>query len=172
MGRAMSTVVTVRDGGRELGFTYDDMLRYHGGASPGGVAHAFKVLELALPLLAEGTPPERREITIATPFRGPGARDGFELVTRAVTGDRYVVEPALARPELGSTRARFVFRVACRGRTVTVALREGFVTGEFIALVDSRSRTAEQDARLEVLKGEMAARLLAATAGEAYALAV
>jgi hypothetical protein len=72
----MSTVVTVRDGGREIGFSYDDMLRYHGGGSPGGVAHAFKVLELTLPLLADGTPPERREITIETSFGGPGARDG------------------------------------------------------------------------------------------------
>jgi hypothetical protein len=170
VGRAVSTVVTVRDGGREIGFTYDDMLRYHGGGSPGGVAHAFKVLELTLPLLADGPPPERREMTIETSFRGPGARDGFELVTRAVTGDRYVVDPALASPELGPTRARFVFRLGFRGRMVTVTLREGFVTTEFIALVDSEARTAEEQARLEELKGEMAARVLAATAGEVYAL--
>jgi hypothetical protein len=167
----MSTVVTVRDGGREIGFSYDDMLRYHGGGSPGGVAHAFKVLELTLPLLADGTPPERREITIETSFGGPGARDGFELVTRAVTGDRYVVDPALARPELGPTRARFIFGLGFGGRTLTVALREGFVAAEFIALVDSEARTAAEQARLEQLKGEMAARLLAATAGEVYALA-
>jgi hypothetical protein len=167
----MTTTLTVRDGGREIGFTYDDMLRYHGGGSPGGVAHAFKVLELALPLLAEGTPPERREITIATSFGGPGARDGFELVTRAVTGDRYVVDPALARPDLGPTRARFVFRLGFRGRTLTVALREGFVTAEFITLVDAQTRTAEEQARLDELKGEMAARLLGATGGAVYALA-
>jgi hypothetical protein len=167
----VSALLTVQDGGRAIGFSYDDMLRYHGGGSPGGVAHAFKVLELALPLLADGAPPERRDIAVGTSFGGPGARDGFELVTRAVTGERYVVEPGLARPELGPARARFVFRLGFRGRTVTVALREGFVTDEFIALVDRDGRTPEEQARLEVLKGEMAARLMAAAAGDAYAVA-
>jgi hypothetical protein len=78
------------------------------------------------------------------------------------------VDPALARPELGPTRARFVFRLGFRGRTLTVAVREGFVTADFIRLVDAAARTAEEQARLEELKGEMAARLLAATPGEVY----
>ena len=43
--------------------------------------------ELALPLL--GDPPERREVEVATAFGGPGARDGFELVLRAVTEGRW-----------------------------------------------------------------------------------
>ena len=46
--------------------------------------------EQSLPLLAEGKPPERRDITIETAFPGPGARDVFELVTRAVTGPAWV----------------------------------------------------------------------------------
>jgi hypothetical protein len=166
----MSTVLTVLDGGRRIGFTHDEMLRYHGGGSPAGVAHAFKVLELTLPLLAGGAPPERREITVATAFGGPGARDGFELVTRAVTGDRYVVDPALVRPDLGPARARFVFRLGLGGRVVTVALREGFVPDEFIALVDAPVRSAAERDRLELLKREMAARLLAVAAEDAYAL--
>jgi hypothetical protein len=43
-------------------------------SSPGGVAHAYKVLELALPLLAPDGAPERREITVRTAFGCPGAR--------------------------------------------------------------------------------------------------
>src|ERR1700694_2844313 len=79
-----SEPIVVREGPRELSFAFEDMLRYHGGGSPGGVAHAFKVLERALPLLATDGPVERREIAIETAFGGPGARDGLELVTRAV----------------------------------------------------------------------------------------
>ncbi len=41
----------VLDGGREVSFSFAAMLSDHGGGSPGGVAHAFKVLERALPLL-------------------------------------------------------------------------------------------------------------------------
>ena len=68
--------IDVADCGRPLWFTFEDMMRYHGPGSPGGVAHAFKVLERALPLLDPAAPCERREIEIATAFGGPGARDG------------------------------------------------------------------------------------------------
>ena len=84
--------------GQQLTFSFADLMRYHGPDSPGGVAHAYKVLEAALPLLGPGGPCERRAMTVRTAFGGPGARDGFELVTRAVTEGRYVVDAALARP--------------------------------------------------------------------------
>ena len=122
----MTGMLVVLDRGARLTFSFDDLMRYHGPSSPGGVAHAYKVLELALPLL--GDPPERREIEVATAFGGPGARDGFELVLRAVTEGRYTVDPDLARPERGWTRERFVFRLTSHGRTVELGVREGFVT--------------------------------------------
>lgn len=78
--------IVVLEAGCEISFSYQDMLKYHGGRSPGGVAHAFKVLERALTLLDGGGGVERRAIFIETAFGGPGARDAFELVTRAVGG--------------------------------------------------------------------------------------
>ncbi|MBA2349908.1 MAG: hypothetical protein H0V81_16650 [Solirubrobacterales bacterium] len=155
------------DHGLPLAFTFTNLVAFHGPGSPGGVAHAFKVLERALPLLAPGGPPERRELRITTPFGGPGARDGFELVTRAVSDGRYVVDPALARPELGATRERFVFALAYRDRAVTLALRDGLVTEEFVALLREK-RDARQEARLTVLKQELCDRLMARRAAEVY----
>ena len=76
--------IAVVDSGRLLRFTFEDLIAYHGPGSPGGVAHAFKVMRRAWPLLAADATPERRAITVRTAFGGPGARDGFELVTRAV----------------------------------------------------------------------------------------
>jgi hypothetical protein len=160
----MTGVLTVLDHGTRLRFSFDDLMRYHGPGSPGGVAHAYKVLELALPLL--GNPPERREVEVATAFGGPGARDGFELVLRAVTDGRYTVDPGLARPERGWTRERFVFRLACRGRTVELGVREGFVTEEFLTL----ARSENPGPRLDVLKREMAERVMAADAAAVYEL--
>jgi hypothetical protein len=52
---------------------------------------------------------ERREITLDTAFRGPGGRDAFEMVTRGVTEDRYVIDPMLERPHRGRTLERYVF---------------------------------------------------------------
>jgi hypothetical protein len=161
-------VIEVVDQGRLLEFSFEDLMRYHGPGSPGGVAHAFKVLELALPLLGPDGPCERREIVVGTAFGGPGARDAFELVTRAVTGDRFRVDPELARPERGRTRERFVFRLGYRDTDVTLALREGFVTEEFVDLARTDERNADQERRLDVLKLEMAERVLAHPAGEVY----
>ncbi len=132
------------------------------------MAHAFKVLERALPLLDPDGPCERREIVVETAFGGPGARDAFELVTRAVTGDRFQVDAGLARPERGRTLERFVFRLRYRERSLTLALREGFVTEEFIDLARTEERTADQERRLDVLKLEMAERVMARPAAEVY----
>jgi hypothetical protein len=162
------STIEVEDQGTALAYSFEDVMRYHGPGSPGGVAHAVKVMERVLPLLQPGGLAERREIEVETAFAGPGARDAFEMVTRAVTEGRYVVDDALARPGLGPTRERFVFRLGYRGRSVTVVLREGYVGEEFIALARTDERSAEQEDRLTVLKREMAELLLATPAAEVY----
>lgn len=164
----MTTAIEVLDRERRIAFSFDDILDYHGAGSPGGAAIAFKVLELALPALDPDGPCQRREIVVETAFGGPGARDAFELVTRAVSGDRFRVDPGLARPELGATRERFVFRLRYRDREVTLSLREGFVTDEFIDLVRAEARSADQERRLETLKRELAARVMSQPAGNVY----
>jgi hypothetical protein len=167
----MADTIAVREGSTQLDYGFEDLLRYHGPGSPGGVAHAFKVLERAIAALDLDEPPQRREISVRTAFGGPGARDGIEMVTRAVTQDRYAVDRSLARPDLGRERERFVFEVSYQGRTVTLVLRDGFVPPEFIDLARAPERSAEQDARLDVLKAEMAERVMGSAADDVYELA-
>ena len=164
----MADTIEVVDRGQRLSFSFEDVLKYHGPGSPGGAAHAFKVLERALALLDPDGPCERREIVIETAFGGPGARDAFEMVTRAVTGDRFRVDPALARPERGRALEAFVFGLSYRDRSATLTVREGFVTDEFIDLARTERRDAEQERRLDALKREMADRVLAHPASEVY----
>jgi hypothetical protein len=164
----MANTIEVVDRGERIGFSFADVMRYHGPSSPGGAAHAFKVLERALALLDPDGPCERREIVIETAFGGPGARDAFEMVTRAVTGDRFRVDSALARPERGRALEAFVFRLGYRDRSTTLTVREGFVTDEFIDLARTEHRDADQERRLDVLKRDMAERVLAHPASEVY----
>jgi hypothetical protein len=105
---------------------------------------------------------------VETAFGGPAGRDAFEFVTRAVTGGRYRVDNALARPERGRALERFVFGLSYRESGVTLVLRDGFVTDEFIDLTGTHERTESQKRRLDLLKGEMAERVLARPAGELY----
>ncbi|NLU60780.1 hypothetical protein HCA61_00675 [Rhodococcus sp. HNM0563] len=164
----MSAPLQLVDDGMRIDFTVDDVMKYHGPGFPGGVAHAVKVLERALPVLSPDSPAERREITVATAHRGQGVRDTFEAVTRAVTEERFAVDSTLERSDRGSTLERYVFVLTYRGTTVRLEIREGFVTDEFISLGRKADRTETENARLTVLKQEMADRLLAAPADEIY----
>ncbi len=166
-----SNQIVVLDNLREVTFSFEDMLNYHGGGSPGGVAHAFKVLERGLPLLDTAGCVERREIIIETAFSGPGARDAFELVTRAVTERRFILDPSLARTAHGRARERFVFCLRYRERAVTLTLRKGFVTEQFIDLTRRETRTADEEDRLSAMKAEMAELVMEAAAADVYDVA-
>ncbi|MCW0213100.1 MAG: hypothetical protein OJJ54_07060 [Pseudonocardia sp.] len=165
---AATPTLEVLDAGTVLTFGLEDLMRYHGPGFPGGVAHGFTAMRRAWPLLDPAGPPERRSIRIETAFRGPGGRDAIELVTRAVTEDRFVVSADLERRERGTTLERYVFRFHHRERTVTVQIRDGFVTDEFIALSRTPDRSAAQEDHLTVLKQEMANRLLAPAPESVY----
>lgn len=164
----MTGTIDVLDEGRLLAFSIEEMLKYSGPGSPGGVAQAFKILERALPLLDPAQPPQRREISVRTAFAGPGARDAIELVTRAATGDRYVVDPALALAHRGSTLELFVFRIDYRDTAVTLAVREGIVPDEFVPLARTDGRSQAQEERLDRLKLEMFDRVMGLAAAEVY----
>ena len=164
----MSETIAVNERGRELTYGFEEMNRYHGGGSPAGVATAFKVLQRAFALLSPDRPPERRSVEIRTAFRGPGARDGFEAVTRAVSDERFAVDRALVRSDLGRLREDFVFTVGIGSTSVTLVLRDGFVREEFIDLARTPNRTADQEIRLDLLKAQLAQALLAAPADQLY----
>jgi hypothetical protein len=161
----------VADGGRTIAFTFDDMMRYHGPHSPAGVAMAFKVMQRAFDHLSPGVPPPRRSVVVRTAFRGPGARDGFEAVTRGVTEARYTVDRSLLRADRGRLLEDFVFELSIGDRTTTLVLRDGFVTDEFIDLARTENRTAEQETRLGELKAELAQRVMATPAAGVYDIA-
>jgi len=158
----------VLDEGVRLAFTFEEMLRYSGPGSPAGVAMAFKAMELVFPLLDAGRPLERRRIVVETAFRGPGARDGFELVTRSLTEGRYVVDAGLERPERGPTLEQFVFRARYGGQAATLLVREGQVTDEFVALARKPDRTAAEEDHFTDLKQRMADLLMASAPADIF----
>ena len=53
---------------------------------------------------------------------------------------------------------------------MTLELRDGFVSEEFIDLARTDERTPEQEQRLDTLKQEMADRVMATPADEVYAV--
>ncbi len=162
----MGDVIEVQDEGQPVGFSFEEMLRYSGPGSPGGVALGFKVMERAFALVEPDGPVERREVVIEAAFRGPGARDACELVTRGLTDGRYIVEPALERPERGHTLETFAFRVGYRGRRVSLLLREGLVTDEFVGLAQACDLRPDEQEHFTGMKQALADRLMGMPADE------
>ena len=163
------TTLVVRDQGESISFSFDDLLKYHGRSSIAGVAHAFKAMERAFPLLSPGEPPDRYGITVESGFPGGGARDAFEMVTRAVTEDRYGLasEPAGAEaPE--APGGHFFFRLGYRDSVVDLVLRDGLVPADFLEVACRENPTPAEAARAQQLKEEMAERLLSLPADEVY----
>lgn len=162
----------VSDHGDVLRISFEDMVKYHGRQYVGGVAHAFKVMERAFGLLSPDAPPDRARISIETAFPGPGGRDGFEMVTRAVTGGRYRVDPELGPPVvLKSPVGRYFFHVAYGAASVALVIRPGIVRDEFVALAGRAAREALSAAdaqHLQALKQEMADRLMSLPADTVY----
>lgn len=167
----MTDTIVVEDRGHALTFTFDDMMRFHGPHSPGGVAVAFKAMQRAFPLVSPDGPPRRRSVVVRTAFRGPGARDGFEAVTRAVSEGRYTVDRSLVRADRGRLLGDFVFQVGLDGQMVTLLLRDGFVTDEFIDLARAENRTSAQEQRLDTLKAQLAQHIMASAPGDVFDLA-
>ena len=166
---AAEPTLEVLDDRVTLAIGFADLVKYHGRSSVAGLALGFKALELALLLLAPREPARRREVEVQTAFDGPGSRDAFEMVTRAVTEDRYRVVPELAFP--GAPQApegHFVFRLAYRGAVVDLVLRDGLVGEDFVELVRRGRRSPAEEEQLVEMKEAIAARLLAMPAEDVY----
>lgn len=164
----MTHRIEVQEQGTAVAFSFQEMLRYSGVGSPGGVALGLKMMEQAFAILEPDGSVERREVVVQTAFRGPGARDACELVTRGLTDGRYVVDPALERPERGDTLRTFAFSVSYRDRTVSLLLREGFVTDEFVRLAQSSDLSGEEQQLFAEMKQALADHLMRTKAADLF----
>lgn len=161
--------LTIRDQGGAICISFDDILKYHGRSSIAGAAHAFKAMERAFPLLSPDQPPDRYVLVVESGFPGGGARDAFEMVTRAVSGDRYRVAPELAGAEVPEAPGgRFFFRLRYDTTIVDLALRDGLVPEGFVEVACREAPSPAEAEHAQRLKEEMAARLLSLSPEEVY----
>lgn len=143
----------------EIGFPM--VAAYHGQSALAMAAIVFQAQRAAIALLSPEAIPARGDISIVSGHPGPGVRDAFEVVTRAVSRGAYAVDRA--RPE-----ARFVagqdisysFRMTIGARTAEIALLDGVLPERFFELVFAKSRTPVQERELSALKRSIAEEVL------------
>ena len=164
--------ITVKEKGKELHYSYEDIMNYHGVGYPAGVAYAFQAMRRAFPLLADGDAPERREIVVRTAFTGLGGRDALEMVTRCLTDGRLLVDGKMpeAANAVESPGGHYYFAFTYRGRAVAVQLNPALGHEEFNCLARKPDRRAEDEAALARMRLELAERVLKVTPEEVYEL--
>ena len=163
--------IAVVDHGTVLTIPFEACVAYHGYTSIGGVALGFRLMQYAVERLSPDSPPDREAIRVFTTFPGPGLRDAVELITRAVTRKAYTADATVAVAAPEGVTGRMYFEVTIGDQTLYLALIEGGISPEFIALGrrhKTGEATAEDRARWTVLKEKLATDILAARPADLF----
>jgi hypothetical protein len=164
----MKDQLVVRDREDVLHITYEDMVKYHGRFHIGGVALAFRVLEMAFSLLLPDGIPEREKIGFLSGVGsdGRGIIDGVEMVTRARSRGRMVLDLEAVRDKAAPKAPNggcYYFEVDYDGRKVGLALKPGLISSEFTDLsrqAKTGTISADDMQRLRLLREELAQFLM------------
>lgn len=149
----MNSNIIVKDGPDTIAISFNDIEKYHGQAAIAMVAVTFKALQAAFAVLSPHAPPRREDIRIISGHPGPGVRDTFEMVTRAVTRGAYTVDTARTAARLSSlANASYGFDIRIKGeRRVEISLKPGILPERFFDLQDRQRRKVATDAEREEL---------------------
>lgn len=153
----------------EIGFPM--VAAYHGQSALAMAAIVFQAQRAAFAVLSPGKIPARRDISIVSGHPGPGVRDAFEVVTRAVTRGAYSVDRTLSEARLVPGHdISYSFRITLGERTVEMALRPAVLPERFFELVFAKDRTTAQERELSALKRSIAEDVLAKDPGALFTM--
>ncbi len=129
----MNDSITVLHDSGEIAISYEELVKYHDKNHWGGVALAWKIIQLAAEILNEGKALDRSLVRIRTGLNPPGLVDGFEYLTRAVTRQRLVVDPSLNQGPK-SPFGSFNFVIGYGKKRLAIQLKEGLLPDDFATL--------------------------------------
>lgn len=158
----------IKDRNDVLTISFRDMVNYHGREFIGGVAMAFKLMELAICLLSPDETPSREKFAILLGVHGPGIIDGLEMVTRAKSRGTLLIDPPVSFSKDAPDAAdglggKYYFEIDYGGKKLILSLKYGLLPSEFITLAyktHDGTLTPADAVRLSVIKEEIAEFLL------------
>lgn len=143
---------------------FDSVVAYHGQAALAMLAITFQGLRATLSRLSPSEVPARSGITVVSGHPGPGVRDAFEFVTRAVTRNAYTVDRSMREARLNpKADMSYSFRITLDRRTVGAALRPDVLPARFFELNSmGTERSATDLSEFSALKRQIASEVLVA----------
>ncbi len=159
--------IRVSENGHVIEYRLDDLIKFHGFQFHCGLTIAYRAMQAALPELSDDRCPDRRGITVGAAFQGPGARDAIEMVTRAVSDQRFDDYRGQHVGQEAPT-GHFAFEFRYGERTVCAVMRPGHVEDEFIALAKTVNRSDEQQKKFAVVRAAMIDHMRATPASDLF----
>lgn len=159
------SVIYIREHKEVLEISVQDVRKYHGSMALMAIGVGFRVLQAGLKELFGDEIPERKEILILSGHAGPGFRDVFEFVTRAVTRGVYQVDVEYPVSQFDPYRSQsYAYVISTTdGKSVEVSLRDGFLPPafyEFLKKGRENTMTEQDEKDVEQLKVELFERAL------------
>jgi hypothetical protein len=171
--RAALPTITVMGEEDPIEIAFEAVAAYHGQGALAMLAVTFRAIEVGLKALSPDRPAKRSDITVVSGHPGPGVRDSFEFVTRAVTRGVYTVNRSLPDARLMPTAdLSYSFHLMLGGKTAEIAVRTDALPARFFALTFNPHRTPEEDAEARRLRKSIAVDVLAASPDKLFELSV
>lgn len=158
-------VVAEREG--ELALGRDDLLKYAGPSHIVACALSFRLFQRAFRDLSPGKPPMRGSISVRTAFPGEGVLDCIEMIARARTRGRLMIDTSLGPDEAPpAPEGRLYFEIAIGSNALAYWPKPGFFDDPFVDMViryqNGAGSMAERQAYFE-FKHATIARLMSAS---------
>ena len=117
-----------------IGYREDDLYRFAGPRAL--IASALE----AIKDLSPNEIPCRKDFTVISGHSGPGVKDGFEYLTRAVSERRYLYDPDKARSNAPAAPASaaegfMYFEIGYRGKAIRYVLADDIFDSEWFSQV-------------------------------------
>ncbi len=168
---SLSPMVSVMGEEEPISISYDFLAAYHGQSALAMLAITFQVLRATLPILSPDRPAPREGLSVLSGHPGPGVRDAFEFVTRAVTRGAYLIDRSLPDARFNpAANISYSFVISLGGRQVRAALNSGVLPTRFFELLSAKDKTDEDLAEFSRLKRSIAKHVLDQDAASLFAI--
>jgi hypothetical protein len=177
VNQGVNNVLFIKDNNNVLSIAYDDLIKYHGRVLIGGVALAFKALELSFVTLLPHEIPSREKITsflTGLGEAGMGVIDGVEMVTRVRTRGLLIADTEAVLNRLAPDApngGKYYFELVYDDKKIELTLKEGLIPADFINLSrQARAGTLDEIGfrQLQELRETLAATLMAKSANDIF----
>lgn len=165
MYQKIDNCIFLREPEGTVSFNREDLYRYSGPRSMIASALVFRLMKEAIHDMCSSDIPERRAFKVVSGHAGPGVRDGFELVTRAVTDGRYCVDRISAPRDAPPSAAggRMFFRIGYKDKAKLYVLSDELFGENWFRQVQMHqegSFSAEAHAQYLVYKNDLCGKIL------------